>query len=274
MLWWQVSRLKSPDVKTRQRAAAMLGDSKDARAVEPLLTALQDQELSVRAAAVLALAQIDTTWVQSEEVRAALASLEAARKDQKGLVREEATAALGCLGVLSNEQLVMALKDQDDYVRAGAAEALGYIGDQQAVLPLLRALEDKESHVRFNAALALGRLGDPRALQALVTALADEGILMEIAVRRVLPMISRRWKKSEGARAAVPSLVVALNHANHYVRAAAARALGDLRDARAIAPLAAVLKDNQDTVQKAARKALKKIDRRWRKSTSANGAIP
>tara|TARA_B000000460_G_C21378590_1_gene332805 strand:+ start:406 stop:630 length:225 start_codon:yes stop_codon:yes gene_type:complete len=50
-------------------------------------------------------------------------------------------------------------------VRLHAAEALGKIGDERAVEPLIEALNDEEGHVRRGAAVALGRLGYERAVE-------------------------------------------------------------------------------------------------------------
>jgi len=69
--------------------------------------------------------------------------------------------------------LVVALGDQDDAVRAQAAEALGKIGDRYAVPPLIACLRDlnRDKNVRIYAALALGQLGDALAVEPLKAAL-------------------------------------------------------------------------------------------------------
>jgi hypothetical protein len=60
--------------------------------------------------------------------------------------------------------LLGALKDEDWRVRASAAEALGQIGDRQAVSSLIELLVDERIEVQRVAAVALGRLGDPGAI--------------------------------------------------------------------------------------------------------------
>jgi HEAT repeat protein len=67
--------------------------------------------------------------------------------------------------------LIGALRDVDCYVRMAAAEALGRIGDTQAVAPLVRALGDPDVGVRGAAAYALGTIG-PLAVPALLVALS------------------------------------------------------------------------------------------------------
>jgi HEAT repeat protein len=75
------------------------------------------------------------------------------------------------LGKLGDPQavpaLIQALGDSDSAVRAAAAEALGAIGDPQAVPALIQALGDSDCDVRRAAAEALGKLGDPQAVPPL-----------------------------------------------------------------------------------------------------------
>jgi HEAT repeat protein/CheY-like chemotaxis protein len=57
--------------------------------------------------------------------------------------------------------------------RLAVAEALGRIGDERAVEPLLGLLEDRDRDVRQAAVAALGRIGDERALEPLLGLLED-----------------------------------------------------------------------------------------------------
>ena len=66
------------------------------------------------------------------------------------------------------EALIVALKDEDSYVREGATELLREIGDKRAVVePLIVALKDEYWAVREEAAEALGEIGDKRATERL-----------------------------------------------------------------------------------------------------------
>ncbi|MBD2514033.1 HEAT repeat domain-containing protein, partial [Nostoc sp. FACHB-973] len=82
------------------------------------------------------------------------------------------------LGKIGNQQavsaLINALQDEDSSVRSIAAEALGKIGNQQAVSALINALQDEDSSVRSIAAEALGKIGNQQAVSALINALQDE----------------------------------------------------------------------------------------------------
>ncbi len=56
------------------------------------------------------------------------------------------------------ERLIKALKDENEYVRWGAAGALGELGDLRAVEPLNEALKDKNSSVQERVVWALEKI--------------------------------------------------------------------------------------------------------------------
>ena len=66
--------------------------------------------------------------------------------------------------------------DNDEQQRWEAAQALGTLGDRQALEPLVTALSDEAASVRLAAGLALGDLGDGQAAVSLLDVLrrADE----------------------------------------------------------------------------------------------------
>jgi HEAT repeat protein len=111
------------------RAARVLGNIRDRRAVEPLCQALGDRNDFVRKLAAEVLGNI---------------------RDRRAV-----------------EPLCQALGDENAGVRAQAAGALGNIGDGRAVEPLCRALGDRDGGVRRWAAEALGHIGSREALPAL-----------------------------------------------------------------------------------------------------------
>ena len=116
-----------------------------------------------------------------------------------------------------------------------AAEALGKIGDEKAVEPLITTFNECEERFSWLGsalhnflgrpiAIALGRIGGDRAIEALIT--------------------------------------IFLQDDDWAVRMRAAEALGNIGDERAIEPLTAALEDWDPDVQEAAREALDKINTR------------
>ena len=73
--------------------------------------------------------------------------------------------------------------------RRSAAEALGRLGSEAAIPPLVGALEDEWEWVRFDAAVALGRIGGPQAAAGLVGALRDASWNVRLQARRALVAI-------------------------------------------------------------------------------------
>jgi len=134
-------------------------------------------------------------------------------------------------GAAAVEPLVATLQhgDPDWRVAAGAAAALGQLGDARAVEPLVAALQHPHVNVEQAVVAALEQLGDPRAVEPLVAALQDRGVPIRQAAAGALGQL--------GDARAVEPLVLALQDADEGVRQAAAGALGQLGDARAVEPL-------------------------------------
>jgi HEAT repeat protein len=200
-----IEGLSNPDALTRRVAADILaeralGGLTDSRAIEALIKALKDSDRSVRHSVVVALGmfadnravepitrilQSDPFGEERGEAARALgkigasssaASLTTALGDADERVRALAAEALGRLkGVKPLQPLIAILqKDPSFMVRRSTAEALGEMGDSQAVPPLIEALRDKEARVRVSAAKALAKLKDLRAAAPLASALAAE----------------------------------------------------------------------------------------------------
>jgi len=98
--------------------------------------------------------------------------------DPDPFVRVEAVQALGeRREVQAFVSVCDSLNDENLYVRAYAAEALGRIGRidiSQALLRLLSALDDSSPYVRAMMVAALGELQDERAVDSIRECLNDE----------------------------------------------------------------------------------------------------
>ncbi|HEX7171294.1 MAG TPA: HEAT repeat domain-containing protein [Candidatus Limnocylindria bacterium] len=208
-----IKALGHSDAEIRRGASLALGELADPRAVEPLARALEaEQEPSVRRAVAQALTKVAPPG--------------------SGVARE---------GTLHSS--IAALTDESEYVRRGAAKALGRLGDARAAQPLMSALQDADKDVRLSAAESLrsfmsaekvDELARDGQLQATVASLNEGDALRAAGAARALV--------SFGADAVQP-LIGVLRHRDGSVRAAAAESLGRLGDARAVQPLIAALDD-------------------------------
>lgn len=219
-----------------------------APAVEPLITALRDEDSHVRWRAARALGEI----ADGRAVEPLLAALQ----DEDSDMRLHVTEALGAIGdARAVAPLIIALRDEDSDLQWYAAEALGAIGDARAVEPLIMVLRDQGYDMRWSAAEALGAIGDVRAVEPLLSALRHGALrhednymdsLVEVALRKI------------GASAVDP-LITALRDEISRVRSVAAAILGGTRDARAVEPLVAALRDEDSRVRGNAARALGEI---------------
>lgn len=247
----------------------------DRRAAEPLFTLLYREDTSISWVAAQALALIDdaavAAWLHRQldaggpvqRAKAALAlawrrdtgvlpALLAALGDDDWLVRE-----LACHGlrVLADVRAVAALSrtvlaEEEPLVRAAAAEALGEIGGEDAVGPLIRALRDADAAVRAAAARGLGVLQSSQAVAPVVGLLqADPSMTVRCSAIQALREMA----------SGVEAIMAALQDASPQVRKAAADALEDFADPRSFAPLITALDDPDLQVRKAAAGTLGEI---------------
>jgi HEAT repeat protein len=234
--------LKNRDPKVQYDAAEALGDLGDNRAVEPLATALKNDEFSgVRWKAAEALSKLGSPAVP--------VLIGALRHDDDD-VRWKAAIALGEIGdPQAIGPLIILLCDEDRFVKSHAALALGAIGEP-AVDPLLTALREGDGNLRWGAAIALGKIRDPRAIEPLIRALADkyENVRAESA-----SSLAAMGKPALGP------LLRFLKFSDGPERLEVVTALGELHDTDAIQPLIQVLENADDDERKAIADALDAI---------------
>lgn len=139
------------------------------------------------------------------------------------------------------------IKAEDPTLRFTASQALCHpFGKQKltsALKPLVGLLGDPTYFVRWSAALALGELGDPRAVKPLVGRLGDGNFCVKIAAANSLGKLGHPY--------AVEPLIGSLDPTKEqhtHVRAAVARALGAIRDERALPHLLKSLKNEEFAV--------------------------
>lgn len=223
--------LNYADPNIRRAAAAALGETGDARAVDALILALKnpDWEHDPRDTAALADALIRLglpsvgpliallDW-HSKVVRVSVAGALAAigRPSVPPLIdllgradlenRETAGQILAEIGPEAVDELIDALNDPLTGKRQWAARVLGDIGDPRAVDPLRRALEDQISGVRQTAARSLGVIADSRAADSLAASLTDP----DLGVRRSAALALAEMQDPR----AIPRLLPELLRAN------------------------------------------------------------
>ena len=143
-------------------------EMRDVRAVEPLVAAFADVDEDVRFGAGLALWQILSESVANSEPTE--------RDDTTARITGAGAARVAEIDSRTVDALIGRLDDPDAYVRNWAARALGLIGDNRAIEPLIAAmdkyvaefgsshpsadqlLEGTDSRVVFIAAAVLGEM--------------------------------------------------------------------------------------------------------------------
>jgi HEAT repeat protein len=185
----------SEDKDTQNSAAFALGKIGDIRAVEPLLTAFQNQELRWGAGNALGLigdsraieplikTLDDELWVGGA-IHGLVAFGELAIEPlAKVLHNGSSTARRNAVDTVRQlwfhgkarksivkyvvEPLLEVLKDKNDMTRGLAAVMLSEIRDMRGFEPLLEMVKDESSYVRRCLAIGLKDFGDGRAIPAL-----------------------------------------------------------------------------------------------------------
>jgi HEAT repeat protein len=299
-------------IENVRRAAAWALVKIGTPAVPPLIRALGDSDSAVRRAAAEALGKLGdpqavpplSVWAHAGEdaARNALQTLGHPMLDLPQAVAQVAAQgawgvlirALTCtqvrevvvgLGAPAVPALIQALGDYRDDVRRAAAEALGAIGDPQAI-PALSVWAHAGEYAARNALQTLGHpmLDLPQAV-AQVAAQGAWGVLIRAltcaqvrevvvglgapAVPALIQALGDGWDDVRAAAAealgnlgdpqAIPALIKALGDYWYDVRRAAAEALGKLGDPQAIPALIQALGDYQDDVRRAAQQAIQQI---------------
>lgn len=127
--------------------------------VEPLITALVDNEATVRKFAAILLGRVGDSR--------AIEELGMALYDLHHEVSTCAAEALARFGPQAVDVLIGALKHPEAGIRANGIHALGQIKDPRVAPVLLEMLQDPERMVQKQALQSLGELRDKRALPAL-----------------------------------------------------------------------------------------------------------
>lgn len=223
----EITALKDEDWALREEAATLLGDFADPRAVVPLVEVLHDEDRAVRDAATVALRKIG---------QAAIPVLVNALKNPNGNVQEAAVSILKDLADPSTvAPMIDCLTSRNWIMRMHAAQALGVLRDQRAIVPLIPLLMDSVKAVRVDTTDALARIG-PACLDTLLGALRHHEWILRLHACEALGKIGAE-------RAVEPLCQVMMQDKDAAVRQDAAKALGAIASAKALDTLLAVLPD-------------------------------
>jgi HEAT repeat protein len=223
-----ITALKDEDRSVRSSASGALGELGDKRAVEPLIAALKDKDAGVRGSVARALAQLGD--------ERAVEPLRQALKDDDGKVLSSVAFALAQLlgDERAVEPLLMATENVGEWDGLALLGMLMRIGPP-AVEPLIAALKQEDKRVRYTAAYVLVPLDDKRAVEPLITVLKGEYQDMQRAEGKALEGIGP---------STVEQLIALLKHKESLVRSSSAWVLGWLGDKRAVEPLVEAMGDS------------------------------
>jgi HEAT repeat protein len=251
----------------RKSAIEALGKIGDERATEALIAGLNDQDDEIRLSAVNSLKQIG-----DEHATKLLITV---LKDKNTDVRISAASALGQIGGgHAAMALIDALNDKNAKVRESVTYALRKIDDdaiaeisETAVERLIAALKDPVSDIRKVMVRALGQMGDDRALEPLVEALQDES--NEVRQSAALALEKLNWnpdKSGTGAHfwiakqqwdkcveigsPAVEPLISMLRHPHENVRHSVVNALVQIGKDRTLDALYLASKNKNEIIRR------------------------
>jgi HEAT repeat protein len=201
------------NIKQERKAFEQLGSQE----MEKTLSILRDDNQNNRLRAILR---------RVNEGRPVVESLILILKNKDEEIKRRAVEAIDRLEDISGNPLMVAINDNDPFIRAVAARNLGKLGWMDAILPLLdHACEDKDAFVQGTASEAITRMGMHPDLKmpvadALIRALTDDSTGIRLKSAEILGNL--------GAAVAVPHLVNLFRDRDSAVQNSAAEALAEI----------------------------------------------
>lgn len=165
-----IDLLRSPraPIETRRHAATYLADHPNQVALPVIIKALDDPDFEIRKQALKACAIFKSPLTVDMLIKVTRERTFSERED-----------AIKILGEIRDTRAIQPISDALLYsdwmsIRSAAAAALGQLGYEECVPPLIEALQDFEAPVKVSAAEALGKLKDERAIEPLLGLLDQE----------------------------------------------------------------------------------------------------
>jgi HEAT repeat protein len=209
--------LKNPkEVSLLRACAAMaLGKLSGNEVISPLIDAVEDEQMIVSRAAILALGEVGS----QQSIPTLIGVLENQNKKELHALAIKVLSKIGGTKVKSN--LLKALESENNGVKRNAAIALGDLGTKDVVPPLIKLMNDCDECLREIAASSLSLIKDNRAVEALIGALSDQAETVRTMAASSLGYL--------GDNRAIKPLEKALNDKNILVRQMAASSLDKLK---------------------------------------------
>lgn len=279
-------QLRHPGANMRESAALELALMGDARALTPLLDALNDRDPDVRRTVIQALAGIQTpeamvgifALLQDSDPQVVQAAYDAIvkygqsavpflleqLKNSDWLVRRSALEVLQSLKKYCPlEEILEQLNAPEWEIRESAARYLGGLRDDYSTIGgerdnranaalLNLMLKDPDREVKMAACKGLGNSGDMHAVEPLLLMLRQsEDEILQMAAAEGLALL--------GGMVSSALIRQSLQDHRPKVRALGAQILGHVRAESALAPLMELLHDEDKAVRLAAALALSQI---------------
>jgi len=260
--------LSDYDWMLQKEAAFALGKIKNRRAVKALIKSLESDDYELRREAAWALGEIkDLSSIDSLITHLA-------DKD----IQHECALALSKIGKPAINALIESLKNNNEEVRVWSSAVLGKINDIRSFEPLFEALHDESVKVRNRAKNSLSKIKHTSAIEYLIANLDNEQaseeacsiliIIGEPAVDQLIDSLAVHDKHTNQyiieilsaiGDDAVFKLSQGLYSQNPVVRASCAKALGSIKDTRAVTHLIKTLTDSDKKVRTRSAEALGEI---------------
>ena len=190
---------------TIEKIIRTLGSIETDKTIQILFQCLTNKNTEIRDKAIISLGVVDCPRMANKLIDIFRNSDDSEMKTRLALI----------LGYMGNENavppLIEALTDDDPFLRDNAANALGNLGSKEAVIPLIRYLKDVHPLLTYNVAYALGQIDGKTAIKLLIKELkTSKKFNVKLAATQALGEI--------GNISAVKPLIQALTYEGEFIK--------------------------------------------------------
>jgi HEAT repeat protein len=233
-----VKALRDPSREIRFFAARALVGSFDPSVARYLIDALADEVWSVRKAAAETIIQLD-----SFNIEELLRHVSSDNADVRYWIRY----ILAKVGEEHLEKIAELMRKGDAELRLYACQAAGLINSEELIETLILALRDDSEWVRTYAAISLGQTGDPRSIIPLVRSFSDRNTDVH---RSIVKAFSKLGKQ------VYDELIKCIEGKDTELKKNAAIAFAEMKDERGVDHIVMLIEDPDPEVRSAAAEAL------------------